>query len=139
MNKSMIVTLAGTVIVLAFLIAACGKSEQTETAPATEVKIGQAGMEEKHDHSGHDHAGHDHAGHAHGHDHSAKAKKAPQAAIKNGFDGMPAPGTPAHCPVMKNDFKVAADSESSVYKGKTYVFCCPGCKPQFEKDPEKYI
>ena len=25
------------------------------------------------------------------------------------------------------------------YKGKTVYFCCPDCKPEFEKDPEKYI
>lgn len=27
----------------------------------------------------------------------------------------------------------------SVYKGKTYYFCCPMCKPKFDKDPAKYI
>jgi YHS domain-containing protein len=27
----------------------------------------------------------------------------------------------------------------TVYKGKKVYFCCVGCKPQFEKDPEKYI
>jgi YHS domain-containing protein len=25
------------------------------------------------------------------------------------------------------------------YKGKTYYFCAPGCKADFEKDPEKYL
>ena len=25
----------------------------------------------------------------------------------------------------------------TVYKGKTYYFCAPGCKAAFEKDPEK--
>ncbi|RPI30197.1 MAG: YHS domain-containing protein [Chloroflexota bacterium] len=25
------------------------------------------------------------------------------------------------------------------YKGKTYYFCSPGCKADFEKDPEKYL
>lgn len=43
------------------------------------------------------------------------------------------------CPVMKqpvNDTKTAPKSE---YKGKTYYFCCPACKPKFDKDPEKYI
>ncbi|MGM0406066.1 MAG: YHS domain-containing protein [Thermoplasmatota archaeon] len=25
------------------------------------------------------------------------------------------------------------------YKGKTYYFCAPGCKAQFEEDPEKYL
>ncbi len=56
-----------------------------------------------------------------------------------GFDKMPPVGTPAKCPVMGSEFKVKEDSEFAVYQGKTYVFCCPGCKPQFEKDPEKYI
>ncbi len=27
----------------------------------------------------------------------------------------------------------------TVYKGKIVYFCCPNCKPVFEKDPEKYI
>ena len=40
------------------------------------------------------------------------------------------------CPVMggainKNQF--------TVYQGKTVYFCCPMCKPEFEKNPEKYI
>ena len=25
------------------------------------------------------------------------------------------------------------------YKGKTYYFCCSGCKPMFDKNPQKYI
>ena len=27
---------------------------------------------------------------------------------------------------------------SSVYKGKTYYFCCSSCKPAFDKNPQKY-
>jgi len=27
----------------------------------------------------------------------------------------------------------------TVYKGKKVYFCCAGCKPIFEKDPEKYV
>jgi YHS domain-containing protein len=27
----------------------------------------------------------------------------------------------------------------TVYKGKKVYFCCAGCKPEFEKNPEKYI
>jgi len=27
----------------------------------------------------------------------------------------------------------------TMYKGKKIYFCCPMCKPQFDKDPEKYI
>jgi len=25
------------------------------------------------------------------------------------------------------------------YQGKTYYFCAPGCKKQFEKDPGKFL
>ncbi|MGD0077761.1 MAG: YHS domain-containing protein [Sedimentisphaerales bacterium] len=28
---------------------------------------------------------------------------------------------------------------STQYKGKTVYFCCPNCKPAFEKNPEKYV
>jgi len=65
----------------------------------------------------------------------AKDKSAPL----NGFDGMPAVGTKAKCPVMGTDFAVTKETQSSVYKGKTYVFCCPSCKPQFDANPEKYL
>jgi YHS domain-containing protein len=27
----------------------------------------------------------------------------------------------------------------SEYKGKTYYFCAPGCKKEFDKNPEKYV
>jgi YHS domain-containing protein len=27
----------------------------------------------------------------------------------------------------------------STYKGKTYYFCAPGCKSDFDENPEKYI
>lgn len=49
--------------------------------------------------------------------------------------------TSAVCPVMGTkipDVKKAPGGKS-VYKGKTYYFCCPACKPMFEKNPEKYI
>ncbi|MBC8103781.1 MAG: YHS domain-containing protein [Cytophagales bacterium] len=34
---------------------------------------------------------------------------------------------------------MGANGGSSVYKGKKYLFCCGGCKPQFDKNPEKYV
>ncbi|MBN2526181.1 MAG: YHS domain-containing protein [Deltaproteobacteria bacterium] len=40
---------------------------------------------------------------------------------------------------MKNEFAVSDSTQFSEYKGKFYVFCCPGCKPQFDADPEKYL
>lgn len=47
----------------------------------------------------------------------------------------------AVCPVMGTKIPDAskAGGGKSVYKGKTYYFCCPGCKPVFDKNPEKYI
>ena len=27
----------------------------------------------------------------------------------------------------------------TVYKGKTYYFCAPGCKKSFEEEPEVYL
>ena len=44
------------------------------------------------------------------------------------------------CPVTGE--KIASVKEavgSSVYKGKTYYFCCSSCKPAFDKDPQKYV
>jgi YHS domain-containing protein len=37
---------------------------------------------------------------------------------------------------MDVDEKTAPKSE---YKGKTYYFCAPGCKREFDKNPEKYV
>jgi Cu(I)/Ag(I) efflux system membrane fusion protein len=40
------------------------------------------------------------------------------------------------CPVMGG----AVNKDIfAVYKGKKVYFCCAGCKPEFEKDPQKYI
>jgi YHS domain-containing protein len=43
------------------------------------------------------------------------------------------------CPVSG---KVITKSEAKAtyeYQGKTYYFCCEGCKEKFVKDPEKYL
>ncbi|MBW3625948.1 MAG: YHS domain-containing protein, partial [Armatimonadetes bacterium] len=32
-----------------------------------------------------------------------------------------------------------AAAGTSTHNGKTYYFCCAGCKSTFEKDPEKYV
>jgi YHS domain-containing protein len=40
------------------------------------------------------------------------------------------------CPVMGGDINKDSFTE---YKGKKVYFCCPLCKNEFEKDPEKYI
>ncbi len=43
------------------------------------------------------------------------------------------------CPVMKTWFVPDEKTDKVIYEGKTYYFCCKGCKPMFEKDPQKYV
>lgn len=46
----------------------------------------------------------------------------------------------AVCPVMGTNIPdVSKAAGKSVYKGRTYYFCCPSCKPEFDKNPEKYV
>ena len=39
--------------------------------------------------------------------------------------------------MMQVDEKTA--KHKSVYNGKTYYFCAPGCKFVFDENPEKYL
>lgn len=44
------------------------------------------------------------------------------------------------CPVTGNKIASVKDAVGhTTYKGKTYYFCCPECKPMFDKNPAKYI
>jgi len=44
------------------------------------------------------------------------------------------------CPVTGEKIASIKDAAgSSSYKGKTYYFCCAGCKPAFDKAPTKYV
>lgn len=43
------------------------------------------------------------------------------------------------CPVMKNWILASEAADKTEYNGKTYYFCCGGCKEQFLKNPDKYI
>ena len=59
---------------------------------------------------------------------NAKVKKTAKAPVK------------LVCPVMGAE--IASPSKASgksSYKGKTYYFCCAGCKPAFDKEPAKYV
>ncbi len=38
---------------------------------------------------------------------------------------------------MSVDEKKATNK--SVYQGKTYYFCSPGCKQAFDQEPQKYV
>jgi len=42
------------------------------------------------------------------------------------------------CPVSGKTVKKSEAKGPYVYKGKTYYFCCDGCREAFIKDPEKY-
>ncbi len=41
-------------------------------------------------------------------------------------------------PVCGMDVDPKTAQWKSEYKGQTYYFCAPGCKRDFDKEPEKY-
>ena len=43
------------------------------------------------------------------------------------------------CPVSGETMLKSQAKASYEYEGKTYYFCCEGCKEKFVKDPAKYI
>ncbi len=42
-------------------------------------------------------------------------------------------------PVCGMDVDEKTAPAKSEYNGKTYYFCAPGCKREFDKNPEKYV
>ncbi len=42
-------------------------------------------------------------------------------------------------PVCGMDVDPKSATEKSEYNGQTYYFCAPGCKKQFDKNPERYV
>ena len=52
----------------------------------------------------------------------------------------PASATPEYlnCPVSGGQMQVGPETPRSTYGGKTYYFCCAGCKESFDKDPANY-
>ena len=60
-------------------------------------------------------------------------------------DPAPAPKAPVKiaalvCPITGEKISsVSAAAAHETYKGKTYYFCCPSCKPVFDKNPDKAI
>ncbi len=138
MKKSIFIVGVAVFALIAFSIAACGNN-----ALASENEPPDWMGPEMMNHGAMNYGAMNHDGHQGdgGHNHLAGAlsKNRTAATVRNGFDGMPATGTRAFCPVLKNEFEVTPNSTHSVYKGKTYVFCCPGCKPRFDENPEKYI
>lgn len=48
-------------------------------------------------------------------------------------------GDTTKCPVSGEEFTVEATSQKVEHDGKTYYFCCGGCKKKFEAEPAKFI
>jgi YHS domain-containing protein len=69
-------------------------------------------------------------------EHHERAHSAPT--VSASFDGRPADGTEALCLVMNRVFTVNKTA-TSTYQGKTYAFCCDGCKQAFDEQPTKYV
>jgi len=42
-------------------------------------------------------------------------------------------------PICKMEVDEKTAKYKSEYKGKTYYFCAPGCKKEFDEYPEKYV
>jgi YHS domain-containing protein len=42
-------------------------------------------------------------------------------------------------PVCKMNVDEREAQFTTEYKGKMYYFCAPGCKKEFEENPEKYL
>jgi YHS domain-containing protein len=44
------------------------------------------------------------------------------------------------CPITgEKIISASAAAAHETYKGKTYYFCCPSCKPMFDKNPGKAV
>jgi YHS domain-containing protein len=75
-------------------------------------------------------------------DHPAASKHHPMAAGKvdsiltAGREALP---HEAICPVSGKRFEPTAKTQWTVYKGKTYYFCCDNCKPRFTSAPATYV
>lgn len=59
-----------------------------------------------------------------GHDHSVKPEESAKL---------------VKCPVTGSTINPAKAYAKTVYKGKTYYFCCAGCPEEFKKNPQKYL
>jgi YHS domain-containing protein len=78
---------------------------------------------------------------AHEGEHEASGHHAQKGAPKDAptsFDKQPPAGTWAKCSVSGDIFKVGPETQFATYDGRVYAFCCPDCKPDFDKDPAKY-
>ena len=73
-----------------------------------------------------------------GHHGKAGTPSGARADTPTSFAKQPGPGTWAKCPVSGEVFRVGPETEFASYEGRVYAFCCPDCKPDFDKDPAKF-
>ncbi len=97
-------------------VGACGGGQAAETAPPATPATPAA-----HD----EHADH----HQHGKKGDGPVKAPGEANV----------GDTTKCPVSGEEFVVEATSPKVEHEGKTYFFCCSGCKKKFESDPAKFV
>jgi len=74
---------------------------------------------------------------AHAHEPGAKTAKLHRNAPAS-FAAQPAKGTWAKCPVSGDIFQVDDETQFSTYQGRVHAFCCPDCKPDFDKEPGRF-
>jgi len=101
-----------TLLVLAGIVAVSGCKKNPEPTPVTQTPVDTGQMAEA----------------------AKDATADAQAKIET---TVAAAGEQTTCPVMVGR---AIDKNLFVeYKGKKVYFCCKGCIPEFNKDPEKYV
>ncbi len=74
-----------------------------------------------------------------GHEHPEEGKEKTVINLIGNVVGEESNKVKILCPVTKDWFVLDEKTPRAAYKDKTYYFCCPGCKPQFEKNSEKYV
>lgn len=70
---------------------------------------------------------------------AATAMEGEMKKAASSFDSMPPVGTPAVCAVSGEAFTIEEDTEYAEHNGRIYVFCCGGCKGDFEADPARFV
>jgi YHS domain-containing protein len=71
-------------------------------------------------------------------EHHASKPAAEEASKDIKAPGEAKPGDVSRCTVTGEEIEVTADMPHAEHEGKTYYFCCPGCKKKFEADPSKF-
>lgn len=126
-------------VLIAAVIVTIGIAGLTTTSYANACGGMGGGHSSGHD-GRHNMDGHGGSNHQSGHDHKqANAEPNQVAKPPIQFDAPPKAGTKATCPVTGDEFVVDDSTLRSTHKNNHVVFCCPGCKSQFDADPEKYL